>query len=218
MQAASRLGIAFPDRFWDRIALRCLDSQMGDGEEVDLLFTREWRYELSGEERSARHANGWGYGNFGPPVRSSGVSASMTVAGLAILRVAQDHVTQAPVRKRIPVALEDGWAWLQRHFTVTANPCYNQAEAPAVPVLDPSPANRPLTLYYLYGLERAGVFCQVRHVGGHDWYVEGAEHLCVSQLADGSWMARAEYHCMGLLFLKRASHGVVQEYEIGEMR
>ena len=58
--------------------------------------------------------------------------------------------------------------------------------------------------YYLYGVERAGVFTETRHLSGHDWYREGAAIL-VSTLQEGRAWGSVQNTAFALLFLKKAT-------------
>ncbi len=69
-------------------------------------------------------------------------------------------------------------------------------------------------LYYMYGLERAGMLYDTPKFGDHDWYMEGAKILVNSQNADGSWGKNDKPEkdtwdtCFAILFLKKATRGV----------
>ena len=132
----------------------------------------------------------------------------MTAVGLAVVRICLDQVSDPKVKEALEAALDDGWAWMQQHFAVASNP---GAQAPPW-----------AHYYYLYGLERAGVFCGYRQVGDHDWYVEGAEYLLAQQAESGAWRAGQEGSdadtCFAILFLKRASTGFVHGYAVGPAR
>jgi hypothetical protein len=104
--------------------------------------------------------------------------------------------------RRIDEGVLEGLVWLSEHFTVTDNP---------------DPPNQ-WHYYYLYGLERTGAKTGVTHVGQHDWYREGAEHLLAAQEPAGGWAEAAAsgkpadstesaitQTCFALLFLKRAT-------------
>jgi hypothetical protein len=45
-------------------------------------------------------------------------------------------------------------------------------------------------LYYMYGLERAGMLYGTPLFGGHDWYLKGAKVILEAQSGDGSWGKR----------------------------
>jgi len=67
--------------------------------------------------------------------------------------------------------------------------------------------------YWLYSVERVGMLLGRRHIGGHDWYKEGATYLLKTQAANGSWSMS---HCgttggtgLALLFLIRGRHPVL---------
>jgi hypothetical protein len=66
-----------------------------------------------------------------------------------------------------------------------------------------------MPFYFLYSLERVTILADVKVIGGHDWYHEGAGVLLSWQHSDGRW---AGPHgttivdtAFALLFLKRAT-------------
>src|SRR5262249_438165 len=68
-----------------------------------------------------------------------------------------------------------------------------------------------VNLYYLWSVERVGVLCGLKTIGGKDWYKWGVKHLLPAQKEDGSWFTRGYLGssptidtCFALLFLKRA--------------
>jgi hypothetical protein len=67
-----------------------------------------------------------------------------------------------------------------------------------------------VNLYFLWSVERVGVLCDVKTIGGIDWYRWGVKHLLPAQRADGSWFggvtgSPTSDTCFALLFLKRAN-------------
>ena len=217
LKAASNLGVELPESFWIEVARGVLSGQAPAGEEVDLLLQsepsagRRNRYEAPPPETRKARVRGWSYSP-GPPPSGTGYG-SMTTSGLATARICLAQCQAPEIRAELEASLLDGWAWMARHFTVQSNPA------------DPPPGIAPWAhFYYLYGLERAGVFCRVRQAGDHDWYVEGAEYLLGCQGADGAWPDISSHEvadistCFALLFLKRASGGFVRPYEVGPAR
>jgi hypothetical protein len=91
--------------------------------------------------------------------------------------------------KKDPVAVA-GANWLGKHFAVNGN------------------------LYYMYGLERAGMLYGTEKFGEHDWYLEGAKSIVRSQKDDGSWGTNANEEkntvstCFAILFLKKATRAI----------
>jgi hypothetical protein len=88
--------------------------------------------------------------------------------------------------------------WLASNFTVTQNPKTGEA------------GQGGWQYYYLYALERAGIFFGTETFGAHEWYVEGAQYLLGQQKDDGSWMTKGSDHaiwdtCFAILFLRRAT-------------
>ena len=121
---------------------------------------------------------GWNYRNEG----SMQTTGSMTVAGISSLSIAEaflrdgneTHPDGTPICCQPPdpnEALERGYRWMARNFSVQANP-----------------REGGWWLYYMYGLERAGRLSGRRFFGTHDWYREGARVLLERQSPrDGSW-------------------------------
>jgi hypothetical protein len=126
---------------------------------------------------------GWGYSSS----QERETYGSMTVAGIASLVITSsqlqddgdvtpdDHILCCQNRDdEIQRAIDAGNRWLTRHFAVSTNPQKNG-----------------WTLYYLYGLERAGRFSGIRFFGDHDWYREGAGFLVSGQdQSNGSWVSK----------------------------
>ena len=59
-------------------------------------------------------------------------------------------------------------------------------------------------IYYLYGVERAGMLYGTDLIGTRDWYDEGAAWLIAHQMENGSWKNESDT-CFAILFLKRAT-------------
>ena len=133
------------------------------------------------------HARGWGY-------RGSEARGSMTSAGVAVMAILRTELRDAKKRRRAEQAMYDGMAWLGKHFSILENPKYPRHH-----------------YYYLYGLERAGVFGGVVWMGEHRWYAEGARHLVDAQKRNGSWVTTEASGegvvdpCFALLFLVRST-------------
>lgn len=122
---------------------------------------------------------GWNYHGKAPPTSTG----SMTVAGITtqviVESMLRDTADENPdgtpnccgqtVKNE---SLDRGVKWLERSFAVGHNPGGGGGG----------------TLYYLYGLERAGRLSGRRFFGTHDWYREGADYLIQMQSErDGSW-------------------------------
>jgi hypothetical protein len=86
------------------------------------------------------------------------------------------------------VALDGGMTWMEYWFSVTRNPNNGRA----------------WYYYYLYGLERVCMLTEIRYLGTHDWYFEGAAALVTLQDGDGGWGGAVETS-FALLFLKRGT-------------
>lgn len=175
--------------------------------------------------RGSQHADGsWGYTSMRSPPRSS--SEAMTCAGLLALAVAYGNQNilknkpdnMEPVKpKGIPFgddpAVKSALKYLGNNITVAKgqlpegriNPGAKRGKR-----FKPDELNS--NLYFLWSLERVAVLYGLETVGNHDWYVWGADALIDTQMANGSWTARA-YHganpeintAFALLFLSRAN-------------
>ncbi len=152
-------------------------------------------------------ARGWNYATKSKWDKYTEVGdayGSMTTAGLTCLLVGLDIAQSMDVEtfkaefgnkavhqeweKAAQASLDCGLAWLEHWFSVTRNP--NKG--------------RSWYLYYMYGLERVMMLAQVRYLGVHNWYNEGASVLVVTQAGDGGW-GSAPDTCFALLFLKKGT-------------
>ncbi|HZU96243.1 MAG TPA: prenyltransferase/squalene oxidase repeat-containing protein [Planctomycetota bacterium] len=163
------------------------------------------------EKAKAMKARGWGYAftpdksNGMPPAGDAKPTGAMTTAGLACLFICKAHLDgskeyEKNLKAPIDHALRDGAAWMAKNFSVTQNP-----------------AGRMHLLYYLYGLERAGVLLLVPKFGEHDWYDEGTREILKTQKTDGNWDAGGQGTagpmtdtCFALLFLARGTTPIVR--------
>ncbi|HLG42813.1 MAG TPA: prenyltransferase/squalene oxidase repeat-containing protein [Planctomycetota bacterium] len=152
-----------------------------------------------------RPDGGWTYhGNIAKEQPHGSVSA-IGVASLVICRsnLGPGH----ELTGKIDAAIAKGLEWLGKNFSASEHPGKTPWQG----------AKDALWLYYyLYSVERAGMFARVEKMGAHDWYAEGAEFLVRKQRANGSWEQTHERHedddiatCFALLFLARASGGMI---------
>ena len=209
IRAARDCGAVIPASCFEKALKLALDWQEKDGPKDKRLLPSGdptgKPYVIEAGDRS----RGWTY--LLEPYNATG---SMTTSGLAILSIAHDALLRPRHLERYDAAaqggtsraLQDGFAWLEQHWTVTRNP---------------GPSSHNWHLYYLYGLERACALAERPLVGLIDWYVEGAKHLVGAQKPDGRWSAGTmgfdgEYEASdvldtawALLFLKRATRPVV---------
>jgi hypothetical protein len=149
-----------------------------------------WRLAKAYWERVQNEDGSWSYN-----LDTHAGTGSMTCAGITSLVIAADRVQLADARVNgdhieccLPRSggdsdrIERGLQWLGRHYSVTHNPGENR-----------------WTLYYLYGLERAGRLTARRFLAlpvrpgrpdRADWYREGAEWLVHRQEGmSGFWRA-----------------------------
>ncbi len=194
LAAARRCGIRLSRDVFLRAAKYLLDAQVADGPRVRRIVHLD-----QGEGYAERYlstvydrARGWGY------VPGRPATGSMTTAGVSSLAICRSELLDwsgypKTIGPRLERGIKDGLAWLNVHFAVDTNPG----------------GGLGWHYYYLFGLERAGVLADVRFLGDHEWYREGAEYLLSRQAAAGWWPGRGEHRllntCFALLFLRRAT-------------
>ncbi|MFH1422247.1 MAG: prenyltransferase/squalene oxidase repeat-containing protein [Planctomycetota bacterium] len=153
-----------------------------------------------GAEKKDMYARGWAY----LPKPTSPVTGSMTTSGVISLVICKvglegSAMWNGTLKEKVNAGIRDGCAWIAHNFTVSSNPN----------------AQGLWPLYYIYGLERAGVLSLCRTFGTHSWYEEGVNYLLSIQLQDGSWSEDSNIcgisnTCFALLFLKKATTPVVK--------
>lgn len=124
---------------------------------------------------------------------------SMTAGGLGGLAICKFYLNkEIKDDKNIRRAMD----WLAQNFTVRENPKYGSWH-----------------YYYLYALERAGIFTRTESFaaegeprpdgrGDNEWYPIGANFLLNEQKPDGSWNDSGipiQDTCFAILFLRRAT-------------
>jgi len=187
LYAATRCGLEVPQRVWLDALRHVLSWQEQEGPPVMYKANEvRGRYRIEWLERA--FSRGFGYS---PEAKSP--TGSMTTAGLACLYICQARLWKSraytgELRDDTARGIRDAVAWLQEHFTVSENPG--------------GPPH--WHLYYLYGLERAGVIGRFRFLGTTDWYREGAEEILSLQAPNGAFQGPVDT-CFALLFLKRAA-------------
>ncbi len=128
---------------------------------------------------------GWGYKGAG----EGEAYGSMTAGATGALTI-YDYMLKKDWKK--DTTAKNGLAWLSAHYDIDSNPG----------------KGAHWLYYYLYGLERVGVLYDVKLLGTHDWYQEGAKFLLEKQGATGAWNAEWDT-CFAILFLKKATKPLV---------
>ncbi|HLF91962.1 MAG TPA: VWA domain-containing protein, partial [Planctomycetota bacterium] len=145
------------------------------------------------KEMEARHCKDGGWNYHGISTISYG---SMTCAGICSVALCRYYLGEKDYLDH--EKLQAGVKWLAKNFTVSENP--------------PKAGNYGWPLYYLYSVERVGVFTATEMIGDHGWYGMGAKHLVGTQKPDGSWVSGHEdaekATSLALLFLTRATSPV----------
>lgn len=202
LQAANRCGTLVPAKVW----LAALEFLVGAQEVYGKPVL------IKGNEVRGRYRFQWsepalmrGF-RYMPGVAELVPTGSMTTAGLAGLIICQSELWSSrrftpELRLKARRGIRDAMAWMQENFDVESNPVQDQAPAAAAPR---GRGRNSWHLYYLYGLERAGILGRFRFVGPRDWYQEGAEVLLRQELPQLGWGA-VDDTCFALLFLKRAT-------------
>ncbi len=141
-----------------------------------------------------------GFGYLIPPGEARTKSyGTMTAAGLATLLICHDAVNKdniikckvTPESKQIA----DAYKWLAAKFTISDNPGKGSE----------------WYYYWLFSLERVGLFSGQKYIGGHDWYAEGVAELLDRRSASGSFGAGDDTveTAFGLIFLARGRQPVL---------
>lgn len=202
LKAASRCGLStlIPTGIYQELLEALIERQEKTGPIVKRLGSKEKANKRSG---SVEVKDYWGYGKRGTrargwrydPLAPGPVTGSMTTAGIACVMLCRSELIRRRHRQytreldhKARQAMDGGLAWMALNFAVDKNP--GQADN--------------WHYYYLYGLERAGVFLELSQIGEHDWYQKGALWLLEQQDREGGWPDE-EKTCYALLFLKRAT-------------
>jgi hypothetical protein len=197
LRAAHHAGLDVPDKVWIEMLERTLALQE-DARAVDTPVagdkTAQGRIAVAG----FRYA------------KERDVSASMTAAGVGVVRMCRDALGPR-LRGKLAAdsarAIQLGVAWIDHEFN-----------------LDNHVGGSNVWQYYaIYGIERVGTLLGIDSFGHHDWYPEGARWLLSKQDKEGSWSVPGTFNvtpwhsdqaegdtCFAILFLKRASRPTVQ--------
>jgi hypothetical protein len=175
---ASRLGIKIDIRVWRRMVERVLHFQPPPAEVA-------WP-KTDGERRSGkRRIAGFTYREGGQRKDETG---TMTTAGLCVLtipRMIEGRRLGMTTGRMVSRGRTLGLGWLEHHYPMEGHPKTGRL------------------YYYLYGLERVGAFLDLKEIGGHQWYRDGAMTIVKNQKG-GAWGGTSST-CFALLFLRRAS-------------
>lgn len=186
LRACYDAGIVIPEESV-QLAVRWLIESMHAGEGDDKAGKGAV---VSGGETPGK-PQGWSYKG----ADEGKAYGSMTAGGVGALTI-YDYMLKKDWKKDANV--KNGLAWLGKNFSATSNPGRGNS----------------WELYYLYGVERAGVLYGTDKMGDHDWYLEGAKQLLSTQGDDGSWKVSGGEHptwdtCFAILFLKKATKPLV---------
>ncbi|MCI0464500.1 MAG: hypothetical protein L0Z62_46810, partial [Gemmataceae bacterium] len=155
--------------------------------------------------RAGQRPGGWAYS-----FRSGQPYGSMTCVGLLALAVGCSSAPEEPAPeagvKRSKAEDEGIAGGLRALAAYMADPTDTRGDASSSEMGPKGAVN----LYFLWSVERVGVFCNLQTIGGKDWYRWGLQYLLPAQRPDGSWVGRGSGGapvidtCFALLFLKRA--------------
>ena len=195
LKSASRMGISSPPSVWRR-TLSYIRAAAAPGPKEILVSIRGRDGNL--DERVTR-PYGWGYmlsSTSGQP------RVTMTTAALSTMAVCESELVRAKEwtdqdSKTFDPLAWGAAAWIQQFYSVRSTTPEGAGWGPA------------MIFYHLYGLERAAILWDIRTIGDHDWYLEGATLILSWQHKDGSWacfqVSPVIDTAWALLFLKRAT-------------
>ncbi|MDA1264593.1 MAG: hypothetical protein O2816_05895 [Planctomycetota bacterium] len=121
-------------------------------------------------------------------------TGSMTTAGVSIIEICRQNLggeLPGKYRSEAMRAKRAGLAWLAENMDWGGNPGHGNAHH----------------YFFIYGMERVGSILDLEHVGGLNWYWDGAQWLVKAQQGSGGWSGGENYvdTILALLFLRRAS-------------
>ncbi len=174
----------------------CHDAGIVMPSEVVELAEKGWR--------ESTPSGGWDYHKGNGPYGSMTAGA---VGGLTIYLYMQNK----PWMKDKEVVA--GLDWMAKNFAVDRN----------TGAVEDGGGQNGWQYYWLYAVERAGIFYGTETIGGHEWYVEGAKYLLGEQKADGSWQSKGADHaiwdtCFAVLFLRRATRPLMDVASVDRVK
>lgn len=223
LYSAQRFGIKVDPQVWLDIVAFTLDHQEPDGPEHERHNPGYQGHDYGPIKDRAR---GFVYIKGSSDGTEGVATGSMTACGLANLLIAREalakdnrtrkHLVDSGLLKQIDTSLNDGLAWLDRNWSSFTNPASRYG----------------YHIYYLYCVERAMDILGKRLVGKRLWYPLGAQEILARQRPvtvkvplerKGTeerpgvfWMTDSTHEpkdvldtCFALLYLKRATHGLV---------
>lgn len=197
LKSASRVGATIAPNVWKQAALYLLSGMQRGGQDASVKVTR-----LGGtEEELSGRPCAWGYYAGKEYQTWPETTTTMTLAALAALAICDSELehsgSEGNLRAQIQDAIRGGTIMLTKHYGARSS----QPEGAWI--------GNAMTFYYLYSLERAGVFLNIQKFGDHDWFLEGASLLLSEQKPDGRWESGFEIPIVdtsfALLYLKRAT-------------
>jgi hypothetical protein len=132
-----------------------------------------WQAALDYTLQYQQEDGSWGYVKGGE--QDVAGYASLTCAGMAGIAICQHALGRSP---RSHPAIKKGVAWLKKNWTPSENAGIENSA-----LIPPS----TWQMYHLYSVERAGRILNLKKLGKHKWYPEGATWLLGHQRGDGSW-------------------------------
>jgi hypothetical protein len=221
LYSAHRFGVKADRAVWEDILTFTVAHQEAQGPERK---RHDPGYDKGGYAPPVDHARGFMYIPGSPREKEGVASGSMTGCGLGTLLVAKEVLCETEkgrkeflekkLDKTVETAVYDGIAWLDLNWSSFTNP-----------------GDARYSIYYLYAMERAMDILGKNLIGTHLWYTDGArailDHAKKAKVkealkkgtreADGMYWAvgdTLEPHdvldtCFALLFLKRATQGLV---------
>jgi hypothetical protein len=220
--SAHQFGVTAPEEVWVDVVDLTLSHQEEDGPEHK---RHDPVYTAGGYATPTDRARGFMYIKGSPEGSEGKATGSMTACGIANLLIAKEVLLESRKGRKlwedrrfasvVEKAVWDALAWLDRNWSAFANP-HSRYGYP---------------IYYLYSLERAMDLLDKQLVGSHVWYREGAREILNHQkparakdLLDPrapevpvTYWETGQTHepkdvldtCFALLFLKRATKGIV---------
>ncbi len=204
--AAQEIGLEVPAHAFTAAVnqLLIVQAPAKDSMVLQLVDHAQLRSSFGGDEppastRIRAHVRGFSYQ--GPTEPTFGSMTCAGVSGLLLARAGlrgQAAGTHRMLHRRIDRAVEAGFAWIAKNFSVRLNPGFAER------------ADNHW-FYWLYCLERCCELRGVARVQDRDWYYEGGLQLLAAQNRNGSFRVghastlQIDSTCFAILFLAKAS-------------
>ncbi len=200
LKSAARMGYAVPPDVWKRAHLVVAAGAVQVGNQVKLDVT--WKGGAAETRTVLPYAWPYYVPVQGQKPWASTPTSTMVTAALTSIAVCRSELLRTKewtgaMETKAEELIWGGLAWIKGNYSIRGSKPEGLWWGPA------------MVYYFLFSLERACVMLEVESIGGHDWYLEGAEVILSWQRGDGHWEGTLNTPVVdtsfALLFLRRAA-------------